>query len=692
MPRTKTSNMKKLNALLSCTLVLSASSVFGQLQEFPCTGLLPSAEMTINAACTNVSTAGFTFEIDPGSCGSGLFDDGWAWFVGDGNLTTVDFTGLDANGILHVYELNLPPCAGITNVFCSNNAGNADESISFPSINGSTYLIRIQQEGSDATITGCLGITSIPPTPGCMDPSALNYNPAATIDDGSCSYAGADYIHPTAGGVGEFVGACLVNNCGPFSYTDDGALTGNYSNDIGQPGFGGIYRVFCPDQAGNCMQVTFNSFVTEAGWDYMLVKNGPTQNSPEFAALHAATPYLGINGMSGDLSASMPATFTSSDPSGCLTFRFYSDNSVTAGGWSATLQCIPCAGGPNGTDNNDCSSLTPLCNTYSLGGDATGPGLSSDGCSFGSCPAGGENHSNWFAVTADNGGTLDITITPNDPNDDYDFAIYGPNVSCANLGTPIRCSDAAALGVTGTGGDTDTFEPAAGNGQLATINANTGDTYFIVVDEWSPNPSGTGYDLTFGGTATLDCSVLPVQLGKFDVEYFSDEHATYLTWKTITELNNDRFEVQRSTDGETFETIHIVKGAGTTSMETDYISVDTKPNIGMNYYRLKQVDHDGSTRMSEIRSINILDDFYDILAFTPNPTTGQTEVLFNSYRKENVQLQVLSVEGKEVIKMELPAVPGGNRFDLDLTTVEGNVFFVTISTSSKTYSGKLVKK
>ena len=181
-------------------------------------------------------------------------------------------------------------------------------------------------------------------------------------------------------------------------------------------------------------------------------------------------------------------------------------------------------------------------------------------------------------------------------------------------------------------------------------------------------------------------------LSDFFDEYYSDENATYLTWKTLSELNNDRFEVQRSTDGENFETIHIVKGQGTTSMETEYVSVDTKPNIGMNYYRLKQVDHNGATRMSEIRTINILDDFYDILAFSPNPTTGETEVIFNSYRKENVQLQVLSVEGKQVVNMELPAVPGGNRFDLDLTEVEGNVFFVTITTSSKTYSGKVVKR
>lgn len=297
-------------------------------------------------------------------------------------------------------------------------------------------------------------------------------NPAATIDDGTCSYPGADYVHPIAGGAGEFVGACLVNDCGPFTYTDDGGPSGNYSNSIGPQGtphFGGIYRLFCPDMAGNCMQVTFNSFNTEAGWDYLHVKNGPTQNSPEFAELHVPT-IPGPNGMTGDLTGSMPATFTSTDASGCLTFRFFLDNSATRPGWSAVMQCVPCAGGPNGTDNNDCSTVTTLCSNTSFGANSTGPGLSSDGCSFGTCPAGGENFTNWYAFQIATSGTLNITVTPQTITDDYDFAVYGPGVNCSNLGDPIRCSDAAIAGVTGTGGDTDLSEPAAGNGQVAKMN------------------------------------------------------------------------------------------------------------------------------------------------------------------------------------------------------------------------------
>jgi hypothetical protein len=687
--------MRFQKIIIACSFVITASLSFGQaLIDWPCGGLTPGSQWTINAPCVNVSTAGLGLGADPGSCGSSVNDDGWGWFIGDGNSTTVNFTGLNSNGILHIWEVSAPPCGGITNVFCSNNGGTANESVTFNSILGTTYLIRIQRNNSNNTVTGCLQVTSTPPVLGCMDPTATNYNPLATIDDGSCTYAGVDYVHPTVGGAGEFVGSCLVNDCGPFIYTDNGGIAGNYSTLIGSTGaphYGGIYRVFCPDVAGNCMQATFNSFVSEAGFDYLQVKNGPTQNSPEFAALHSATVY-GVQGMNGNLTALMPQVFTSTDASGCLTFRFFSDGTVVGAGWNATLQCVPCAGGPNGTDNSDCQTLTPLCDIYSLPGDATGPGLVTDGCTFGFCPAGGENYSNWFTFEADNSGTLDITLTPADLNDDYDFALYGPNVTCAALGSPIRCSDAAGLGVTGTGGDVDLTEPASGNGQVATVNVIAGDTYILVVDEWSPNSGGTGFTLDFTGTATLDCSILPVELSEFEAEYLPENDKVGLHWSTSSERDNDRFEVEHSTDGINFKIINILKGAGTTTTPTEYFAMHDTPLAGINYYRLNQWDINGSGTYSEVISVNVLDDAYDMLSLFPNPTTGLTEVVYNSYTKEQVMLNVISLDGKTVVNTSLNAVRGGNRFDLDMTDQKSGVYFITITTNEKTFRSKLIKK
>jgi len=241
------------------------------------------------------------------------------------------------------------------------------------------------------------------------------------------------YFHPTVGIQSEFVGSCLVSTCSG-TYYDNGGAGGGYSNNINQ-----VYRVFCPNTAGQCMRVTFNSFNIENGWDFLLVNNGPTQNSPTFTGFPAdPTVYAGITGLNGNLGFATPFSYTSTDPSGCLTFRFYSDNLFNGPGWNATLQCVPCAGGPNGTDNNDCINLTPLCSGTTINGASSGPGIVAEGCTGGTCPAGGENFSNWYTITAQTTGSFNITLTPTVATGDYDFAIYGPNVTCGALGAPIR--------------------------------------------------------------------------------------------------------------------------------------------------------------------------------------------------------------------------------------------------------------
>jgi hypothetical protein len=659
------------------------------LVDNPC-GLPGAGQLTIGAPCVNVTTAGLTPLFNPGGCNSTPNDDGWAFFYGTGGQLTVTFSNPSSDAVLHVFSASVVPTCTVTQIGCSDIIGTGaagTESVTFNSVAGQLYFIRIQNWNSNNTITGCLNVVT--PIGGCTNPSASNYNPAATFDDGTCTFPGADYVHPTVGGAGEFVGACLVNNCGPFTYTDNGGPSANYSNNIGTPGFGGIYRVFCPDQAGQCMRVTFNAFSTHnpigtANDDYMTIGNGPTQNSPFFTT----PPALGTGWITG--TPAVPFSYTSTDASGCLTFRFFSNASTVAAGWNATLQCVPCAGGPNGTDNNDCSTLTALCAGTSFNANSTGPGLVSDGCEFGQCPAGGENFSNWYAFQIFTSGTLNITVTPQTISDDYDFAVYGPNVSCGNLGDAIRCSDAATTGVTGTGGDVDLSEPAAGNGQVATMNVIAGQTYIMVVDEWSP--TGTGFNLTFSGTASLDCTVLPVELSEFNVEYAPDENVVDVFWKTASERDNDFWEVERSTDGVNWEVIQKVKGAGTTNYETQYYVADTDPFVGMNYYRLAQWDINGNGKNSEVRAVNVLDDMYDMLSLFPNPTNGVTEVIFNSYSKETAMLNVVNADGKTIVNTPIDCVQGGNRFNLDLSDYERGLYMISITTRDKVYRTKLLKE
>jgi len=497
----------------------------------------------------------------------------------------------------------------------------------------------------------------------------------------------AQYTHPTAGIQNEYVGTCLVSNCGPSTYTDNGGPTNNYSNDINF-----IYRTFCPSVAGNCMQVTFNSFDTEGNYDFLQVKNGPTQNSPEFTTgpMAGATIFTNLYGISG--TQTVPFSYTSSDASGCLTFRFRSDGSVTRSGWNATLSCVPCAGGPSGNNNSDCLFATAICSNASITSMAHGPGIVAEGCSGTNCPAGGENHSNWYRFVAQTSGVLNITITPTVATDDYDFAIYGPNVSCGALGAPIKCSDAAVSGVTGaTPAGLGNSESAAGDGYVSALNVTAGQSYYLVVDKWSPS-GGTGYTLSFGGTASLNCIILPVELALFEAEYDPSDNIVDLTWVTHTEINMSHYDLERSIDGEFYEVINRVQANGNTNLETQYFAIDIDPFSGVNYYRLKQYDRDGTFKYSEIRAVNVLDSSYDFITLFPNPTNGMTEVIFNSFSKEAASFIVTDASGRTITNETINVVKGGNRLDLDMSNQNEGVYIITIVTKHKTHRAKLLKQ
>lgn len=491
------------------------------------------------------------------------------------------------------------------------------------------------------------------------------------------------YNHPTTGIQNEFVGSCLVATCSG-TYRDNGA-GGNYSNNIGS-----IYRVFCPNTAGQCVRVNFNSFNVEDAdfwgvYDYLTVGNGPTQNSPLFTTAPADGGGL-IYGNTG------PFSYTSSDASGCLTFRFTSDGSITQAGWSATLSCVPCAGGPNGTDNNDCINSTPVCNNQAIPSNASGPGIVAEGCSGASCPAGGENHTNWYEIEIQTSGTIGWIIDPTNNGDDYDFAVYGPNVSCGSLGSPIRCSDAGITGNTGANGSTtQTSEDVLGDGLVGQMNVVAGQTYYMVVDEWSPN-AGSGYTLNWSGTASLDCTILlPVKLVNFGGLYNPERKEVDLNWITAREYQNQEFVLERSYDGQFYEIIDRQESQGNSTTEQIYRAVDQNPTLnGINYYRLQWTNEDGTTDYSEVTAIAVDDHLGEGLAIRPNPFKNQVELVFAQAPVEGGFAQIYNASGQLVKSFNLQQSVS-KRMQLDLTDLDNGLYIINIQFKDRSYHRKIVK-
>jgi hypothetical protein len=100
-------------------------------------------------------------------------------------------------------------------------------------------------------------------------------------------------------------------------------------------------------------------------------------------------------------------------------------------------------------------------------------------------------------------------------------------------------------------------------------------------------PSGSGNDGIISNTS----NVLPVELRFFHAQ--PSEHDVVLMWETATETNNDFFVIERSTDGHEWKRLGKVQGAGTSNRPNTYSLTDWTPEMGMNIYRLHQVDFDG---------------------------------------------------------------------------------------------------
>ena len=116
-------------------------------------------------------------------------------------------------------------------------------------------------------------------------------------------------------------------------------------------------------------------------------------------------------------------------------------------------------------------------------------------------------------------------------------------------------------------------------------------------------------------------SPLPVELLGFTAT--KSENSVVMNWSTATEIDNDYFEIERSSDGNKFETVGTVKGAGNSVVTNFYSFVDLQPMPGVNYYRLKQVDFNGNKMYSPMVAVEFNSTNTNMVTLFPNPAANQ---------------------------------------------------------------------
>ncbi|MBI2269038.1 MAG: T9SS type A sorting domain-containing protein [Bacteroidetes bacterium] len=195
------------------------------------------------------------------------------------------------------------------------------------------------------------------------------------------------------------------------------------------------------------------------------------------------------------------------------------------------------------------------------------------------------------------------------------------------------------------------------------------------------------------GNRTGGTNPLPIELLSFTA--IKNVNKVDLNWTTATETNNDYFTVENSADGEKFEVIAHVDGAGNSVKAIKYSTVDLKPFNGISYYRLRQTDFDGKYTYSNIVSVDFASNetFFTIF---PNPSVvGEAPQLrFTIDEVKGVLVVVNDINGKEVFSKVTIVEKGDDRvLAIDPTnTLPAGTYIISASSDNSIYRQKLIIK
>lgn len=176
---------------------------------------------------------------------------------------------------------------------------------------------------------------------------------------------------------------------------------------------------------------------------------------------------------------------------------------------------------------------------------------------------------------------------------------------------------------------------------------------------------------------------LPVKLTSFYGEKRAEK--SVLKWNTATELNNDRFEIERSKDGLEYTSIGTINGAKNSYQPIAYQFIDAEPFGGINYYRLKQVDGDGTATYSSVITLNFEQETTKAaITAWPVPAHDYITVELNNKQAINVNITIRDIVGKIVLEESVLADETNYSHPLFIENLNRGVYFIEVSQENHT--------
>jgi hypothetical protein len=336
------------------------------------------------------------------------------------------------------------------------------------------------------------------------------------------------------------------------------------------------------------------------------------------------------------------------------------------------LPPVPCGLNPPAT--NGCAGATNITNyttfcgtTDTLQYNADGPGnLPSTFC-------GTIENNSWFSFVAD---TSVVHFFFNVSN------CYFGNGIQAQVFSTTNCSTFSAV--------SNCFNPGSAlNGTVTATGLIVGQTYYLMVDGYASDDCD--YVITWDG------GPLPVEFG--NVNAMMVDRQVHVNWETASETNCQGFFIERGSpdlDGEVngFEWTHAgyIAGHGTTSMMQSYFFVDEVAPTEDMYYRIREVDFDGYSSISEIVHLNDNGGSGNtLLELYPNPTRDRVNISFGFAHSGAAIFRLLDMSGKTVLHLNMGEFALGTYFrTIDLPDLGSGIYLYDITLGVERFHGKLV--
>jgi Secretion system C-terminal sorting domain len=224
--------------------------------------------------------------------------------------------------------------------------------------------------------------------------------------------------------------------------------------------------------------------------------------------------------------------------------------------------------------------------------------------------------------------------------------------------------------------------------RLTRVNSITGVAGVNAGSTTDPQINRTGLTLAnltnsfYVGSINAVSTPLPINLLSFNV--YPDNDEIKLEWVTASETDNAFFTIQRSKDGQAWEDIQKIPGAGNSGNTEYYTAYDPIPYAGISYYRLMQTDIDGKYTYSSVVSIN-LGNSKPAISVYPNPASDLIRISFSAAGRYEVSMFNLS--GQAVYH---PVLVSTNSMDLNVRALDAGIYFIRIQYEGKNETYKIL--